>query len=294
MTTVGAVLINYNCERLIISNSKSLFVQQTIPDLLVIVSNSPLNSRHIYDSLEGSPFPIHIIINKSNLGFGRACNLAFKYLINNGINCTWLINPDVVVNSCSLHELMLDYSRDSNVAFCSSLMVDPSSCQIYSGSSYRGLFVQSFPVFDISSPRQYVVWGCAASALINLSAVKQVGGFSPYFFMYGEDLELCQRFKNAGFKVITSFNSTVTHIPGSSSKSVHIVRRYRWHYDALFNNLCYFPSPRLARYQLFLKYFILSCQMLSPALFIHTFKHFFLLSPSKSDHYSSAINEISL
>ena len=47
---------------------------------------------------------------------------------------------------------------------------------------------------------------------------KKVGGFDPQFFMYGEDLDLCYRVQQAGYKVFYVPNTEIIHYKGESTK----------------------------------------------------------------------------
>jgi GT2 family glycosyltransferase len=47
--------------------------------------------------------------------------------------------------------------------------------------------------------------------MMNLKAVKAIGGFNPIFFMYGEDLNYCQRAINLGYKIGLCTKAFVIH-----------------------------------------------------------------------------------
>jgi len=66
-----------------------------------------------------------------------------------------------------------------------------------------------------------------AFMLVRSELFRDLGGFDEDFWMYGEDLDLCQRAKAAGFRVVYEPAVLVLHAKGSSSRS----RRPRTRYE---------------------------------------------------------------
>jgi len=50
------------------------------------------------------------------------------------------------------------------------------------------------------------------------SALDEVGLLDETFFMYGEDIDLCYRIKQGGWKIVYYGESSITHLKGASSK----------------------------------------------------------------------------
>lgn len=57
-----------------------------------------------------------------------------------------------------------------------------------------------------------------AFMFIRKEALDEVGFLDETFFMYGEDIDLCFRIKQAGWKIIYYGKSKITHFKGASSK----------------------------------------------------------------------------
>ena len=57
-----------------------------------------------------------------------------------------------------------------------------------------------------------------AFMFIRADALKQIGFLDETFFMYGEDIDLCYRIKQAGWKIVYYGKSKITHFKGASSK----------------------------------------------------------------------------
>ena len=55
-----------------------------------------------------------------------------------------------------------------------------------------------------------------AFMLMRTDALHEVGGFDQQFFMYAEDIDLCMRFRAAGWRVGYRPVATVVHVGGGS------------------------------------------------------------------------------
>jgi len=67
--------------------------------------------------------------------------------------------------------------------------------------------------------------------LMRRSALEEVGGFDEGFWMYMEDLDLCFRFREAGWTTWYEPSVVVSHVKAGSSGPVRSVRlNYAFHY----------------------------------------------------------------
>ena len=91
--------------------------------------------------------------------------------------------------------------------------------------------------WDRSTERE-VDWVSGAAMLIRRSALEQVGAFDEAFWLYGEELDLCTRLREAGWKVLATPELEVLHQGGVStgrSRRTHLMhsqsiyRYYRKH-----------------------------------------------------------------
>jgi GT2 family glycosyltransferase len=65
---------------------------------------------------------------------------------------------------------------------------------------------------------QELLAGTAAALMVRASVFHQVGGFDEAFFMYGEDLDLCRRLREAGFPGRYVPVATAVHLKGEASR----------------------------------------------------------------------------
>ena len=62
-----------------------------------------------------------------------------------------------------------------------------------------------------------VVTGCLL--LIRTALWRDLGGFDPRFFMYGEEVDLCHRARARGWRPIVTPEATIMHLGGASRSS---------------------------------------------------------------------------
>ena len=65
--------------------------------------------------------------------------------------------------------------------------------------------------------------------MISRKVIEKVGGFDESFFMYGEDLDLCKRCRETGFKVWYYPKTICYHYKGQSSKKAPKRALYAFH-----------------------------------------------------------------
>ena len=85
-----------------------------------------------------------------------------------------------------------------------------------------------------------VFWASGACLFIRAESFKDINGFDNDFFAHQEEIDLCWRLKNNGFKVMVNPKSTVFHVGGGTLKSASPFKTYlnfRNNLFMLFKNL---------------------------------------------------------
>ncbi|HVE58533.1 MAG TPA: glycosyltransferase family 2 protein, partial [Pyrinomonadaceae bacterium] len=194
------------------------------------------------DSQDGSAkaiaaaFPqVKLLAHSENLGFAGGNNLAAKKGAGEYI---LLINPDTVVLDGAIQKL-LRFAKANPAAgiwggrtLFADKSLNPASCwrkptlwEIFCRSfMLASLFPNSFVFnsgsysgWDRSTIRQVdIVSGCFF--LLKRELWEKLDGFSPEFFMYGEEVDLCLRAKKFGVKPLVTPDATIIHYGGASEK----------------------------------------------------------------------------
>ena len=159
-----------------------------------------------------------------NIGMAKAANLAFKKVKTNFF---LYLTADTIIDEQNINNLFKVFSKYNSVGL---------SCPIHlnSNSSYLGNY-SCHPILRFIKRKYFekniykslskvlpsgdfsvnTVWG--APILLKTSLIKKIGFFDKNFFMYFEDVDLCDRIKKAGFEIIETPSSVCYHYKGSSN-----------------------------------------------------------------------------
>lgn len=182
-------------------------------------------------------FPeIELVRAPHNLGFAAANNLGWQQARGEYVV---LLNPDAFLAGDTLTRAVHLMAADTGVGLAGGLLVgrngehEPSARQFPSVlndlltlSGLADKFPRSrlFGRFNRTwaDPQQAadVDWVPGAFAIIRNSVLKQIGFFDERFFLYFEEVDLCRRIKNAGYRVAYWPELKITHFGGESSRTL--------------------------------------------------------------------------
>lgn len=191
-------------------------------EIIVVDNNSTDGSR---DMLKGIHSGITCLFNDENVGFSRANNQGVakakgEYLL--------ILNPDTILDESTLADL-LEFS-------CNAVDFGAAGVQFTDGSGkYLPESKRNFPGIKVAGAKllgysgNYYANHIAVDAVaevdiltgafmfIKKQVYQKVGGFDEDFFMYGEDIDLSYRIRQAGFKNYYIGSQTVLHFKGEST-----------------------------------------------------------------------------
>lgn len=180
-----------------------------------------------------------LIRNKKNYGYAGGNNVGTKLALNQeNVEFVWILNNDTVVTPNSLDELVNKYKSDINIGVCGSRLVslenktqvqgiggiiNPWYCVTEEvGSEYT--IDQNINESYWESKIDYVI---GASLFFSADFLKKVGLMSEDFFLYYEEVDICNRAKIAGYTIGIASKSIVFHQQGASTKkSGHSISDY--------------------------------------------------------------------
>ncbi|WP_396269298.1 glycosyltransferase family 2 protein [Ideonella sp.] len=234
MIDVSIIVVNWNVRDLLRLCLQSLRDQAGLPMArmqVIVVDNASADGSA---AMVAAEFPeATLLANQDNLGFGKANNQALPLCQGRHV---LLLNPDTVVLDGAIGKLvaLMDRQPEVAVAGCRLLNGD-MSLQRWTGGAYPRLLNlanhyffldrllpaswRPMPLYlDRDVPQNMEVdWVSGACMILRGSAL---GGrlFNPDYFMYGEDMELCHRLKQAGGRVLYTPEASIIHYQGESMK----------------------------------------------------------------------------
>ena len=172
-------------------------------------------------SVDGSPdviaeqFPeVTLIRNETNLGFVGGNNVGIEAALESGADYVFILNNDTIVDPHIMTELVEVAESDSQIAVVGPQIFyyDEPEKLWFLGADLEWPFAKTKfwrQNEENPYPERLVLdtdYAAGAGMLIRASAIRLLGAFDPYFFIYWDDVELCVRFAQAGYgiKAVTS------------------------------------------------------------------------------------------
>ena len=186
-----------------------------------------------------------VVNNQKNLGFAGGYNKAL-----NQIHAEYyvLLNSDIEVTEGWLSPIIKLMDSDKNIAACQPKLLDYTNKEKFEYAGASGGFIDKlgYPfcrgrIFDSleEDKGQYnnaieVFWATGACIFVRADTFWEVGGFDEDFFAHQEEIDLCWRLKNKGYKVMVEPKSVVYHVGGGT---LNTGSPFKTHLN-FRNNLC--------------------------------------------------------
>ena len=232
---VSIIVVSYGTRDMTIACLNSLVreTKKVSYEVLVVDNASPDGSAEAI----AAAFPIFRHLPQAqNLGFAAANNLAANFARGENL---LLLNPDTIVLDGAIDKLVAFARRRPEAGVWGGRTVfadgslNPSSCwrrQTLWNLFCRGVgLAKLFPNSPIFHSEAYGGWkrdserevdivtGCFL--LIGRVLWKQLDGFAPEFFMYGEDADLCLRARERGWRPAITPEATIVHYGGATEQN---------------------------------------------------------------------------
>lgn len=230
MISLSIILVNYNGINFLDNclNSIKQFVKFCDYEVIIVDNFSVDDSiNKIKDIL---PSAI-LICSQSNLGFGKANNLAVKHSLGKYL---LFLNTDTILIE-NTPKILSDYlQQHQDVGVVSSrITFKDGSYQLSCGKLPNlaiefidkiryGLDKKWHHIFGSLHNKQHssvqeMGWLTGACLMIRRDVFEQLCGFDESFFMYFEDKDICKRVHEAGWKVMYYPRTSLIHLLGGSS-----------------------------------------------------------------------------
>ncbi len=194
----------------------------------------------------GVSFPVHVITNRYQKGFGANHNAAFAFC-RSAFFC--VINPDIIFKHDPFPPL-LALLNDSAIGAVTPTLIN-SDFEPQDNARQFPTPIRIIKRFIGAEKRQtnnndsllFPDWIAGMFMLFRASVYRDIRGFDEFYFMYCEDADICIRMKRAGFKVALAGHITAIH--NARRTSHRKVQHLRWHVSSLLRFFFYHPFYRL-------------------------------------------------
>ena len=200
-------------------------------------------------------FPtVHCIQSDHNGGFAYANNLALRRILDasDAPEYVMILNPDTVVTPRAF-DILVDYLRanptvgmvgprlllpDGSLDLACRRSFPTPEVSLWRMTGLSRLFPHSprFGRYNMTfvDPDQTIAVDALVGAcmLMPTAVVREVGLLDETYFMYGEDLDWCYRFKQYGWQIVYVADAIVHHVKRASSRQ-QPVQTIHYFYDAM-------------------------------------------------------------
>lgn len=260
---IAVVILNWNGKA---------FLEKFLPDVIkhsqdvaevyVIDNNSSDDSVKL---LRSNFTSVKIIQNIDNYGFAKGYNEGLKHI---QADYFILLNSDVEVTPNWIPPVISLMESDPAIAACQPKLLNYKVRDEFEYAGGAGGFIDKwgypfcrgrmFNTFE-KDTGQYndtreIFWASGASLFIRAKNFSDAGGFDEDFFAHMEEIDLCWRLRNTGYKIMYCPESTIYHVGAGTLAKMNPQKTY---YN-FRNNLMLIYKNHAPQF-FYLKFFLRAC-----------------------------------
>ncbi len=234
------VVVNFN-DRAHLGRCLDAIAQHAaaIPHETTVVDNASTDGSA--DEIAATRSGFTLLRNAENVGFGRAMNRGAAASRGEFLA---LLNTDMFLRPGALDALVAELdARPSTGVVGPALRTPRGGIQVSFGGRrtfgrelLQKLFLNTLQARSLRRRRRRreVEWVSAAFLIVRRAAFEAVGGFDEAFFLYFEDIDLCLRLREAGWKVVYLPAAEAEHVGGSTTTALPWRSRYAYRKSQLY------------------------------------------------------------
>lgn len=231
---VSMVVVSFNTRDSLRRCLQTLARTSGVSHEIVVVDNA---SRDGSADMVAREFPGVVLLRSDvNLGFAAANDLAFRHCRGRSVV---LVNSDAFPEEGAIAHALKRMEAEPGVGLAGARLEGLDGSWQPSARSFPNPFFDFLVLTGLSArfprsrifgrpdrtfadPREeaFVDWVPGAFAVIRREALEDVSGFDERFFLYYEEVDLCRRMRQAGWRIAYWPEVLVRHVGGASSRKV--------------------------------------------------------------------------
>ena len=223
--SLGVVILNWNGENLIKKFLPSVIKHTPNIHNIYLIDNG--SNDDSVEFIRSNLNRVKIIKLDKNYGFAKGYNIGLKN-IDDDILC--LLNNDVEVSENWTEEILKQFAAEPNTAVIQPKLKDYYNKSNFDYAGAAGGFLDKYG-YPYCNGRIYnnvevdknqydktrkIFWACGACFFIRNNIFKKFGGFDDVYWAHFEEIDLCWRLQNHGFKIRFNAKSIVYHANGAT------------------------------------------------------------------------------
>jgi GT2 family glycosyltransferase len=251
---VAIVILNWNGIKFLKQFFPTLIKHSSIDGVKIFLADNGSSDDSINFLKQNYPETELIILDK-NFGYTGGYNRALsqieaKYFI--------LLNSDIEVTSDWINPIIELMDSDSKIAACQPKILSYTQKEYFEYAGAAGGFIDKYG-YPFCRGRilkehekdqgQYdqvkeIFWATGACMFVRANLFKKAGGFDEDFFAHMEEIDLCWRLKNMGYKIYFHPESKVYHVGGGTLPNNNPNKLYLNYRNNLFLLIKNLPSEK--------------------------------------------------
>lgn len=233
--SVAVVILNWNGKKLLEQFLPGV-IQSDYQNLQIIVGDN-CSSDESVAFIRANFNCVRVIENDQNYGFAGGYN---KVLAQVKADYFVLLNSDVEVPANWLRPVIRLMEADEKIAAAQPKIKWQVNKSMYEYAGAAGGFLDQFAfpfcrgrIFDAVEPDagQYndakeIFWASGAALFIKTRCWTQAGGLDADLFAHMEEIDLCWRLKNMGYRIMFCPDAEVYHVGGGSLNKTNPFKTY--------------------------------------------------------------------
>lgn len=233
--SLSIIIVSFNTKDILRRCLQALFqYSQNLTTEIIVVDNASHDGSQEMVSLE---FPsIRLVESAINLGFAAANNLGFR--LSHGRYIV-MLNSDAFIHADTLHNAFKHMENDPLIGLGGARLMgedgawQPSARMLpsllndflhlsglaakYPHSHFFGRADATWAPIELS---RQCGWVPGTFSIVRRNVLEKINYFDERFYLYFEEVDLCQRIHRAGYAVWYWGDVLVTHLGGESSKAI--------------------------------------------------------------------------
>jgi GT2 family glycosyltransferase len=226
---IAVVILNWNGVKLLEQFLPAVI--QFSPEAIVYVADNASTDDSI--AFVKSNFPtVKIVKNEVNLGFAGGYNESLQHI---DAEIYALVNSDIEVTENWLKPILETFENEPETAIIQPKILDFKRKEYFEYAGAAGGYIDQFGypycrgrIFDTLekdngqyNDKREIFWATGACFFIRSKVYKELKGFDEDFFAHQEEIDLCWRANNKGYKIKYNPESTVYHVGGATLKQAN-------------------------------------------------------------------------
>lgn len=230
---LSIIIVNWNSYEFLDNCIKSIIdYTRGISFEIIVVDNASFDGcSKVVDKYIGVA---KLVLSESNIGFARANNLGYRV---SGGNTLLFLNPDTIILGESLEKLHKTLLSLENCGCLGCMVLNKdgtiqTSCiqtfptiinQLLNAEYIRNLFPKARiwgiePLFESNEIAHEVEAIAGSCLMVRRDVFEKVGLFSEDYFMFAEDIDLCYKMRQFGYRNFYIGKASIVHYGGGSTK----------------------------------------------------------------------------